>query len=199
MESVLGQRDRTIMFTSVILCHVIFWPNSAVANIEAACLQMSYFFSYRLGWSAELKCSTVVKDEGVSKLWGFFDPITGQNTGAVSQFSLLELTLLPAPHCGGSCFISFRQSHPGYLKLPSFPIWTVSWSKTGWKLLVWLSHSSSSRNGTCSCLHLVMTVIWISTADQNEESLQDLSDHSLGWAFRRLLISSMRNRIANVK
>lgn len=154
------------------------------------------------GWSAELRCSAVVEDGGVFKnMRVFFYPITGQNTVVVCQFSPLEFTLLPALQFGGPALFLPGKATQIVLKSLLFPfeLSHVSWSERGWKFLVWLSHSSFSRNGTCTYLHLVMTVLWIFIADQNEGSLQDLSDHSLGSAFRRLLISSVRNGIANLK
>lgn len=47
-----------------ILCRVNYRPNSALENIGAACLQM---IQLGPGWSAELRCSTVVENEGVFK------------------------------------------------------------------------------------------------------------------------------------
>lgn len=72
----------------------------------------------------------------------FFDPIIGQNTAAVCQFSPMEGTVLPALQVGGSCLIPFRQSQPGYLKSPPFAIWTDS-SDSIWNRLE-ITHVTSS-------------------------------------------------------
>lgn len=133
------------------------------------------------GWSAELKCSAVVEDEEVFKnvfwnIWGVLTP---------SQVKTLQLfahspcwRLLSFQLCSVEDPASFFPGKATHVILNCllfpFELSHVSWSETGWKLLVWLSHSSFSRKGTCSCFYMMITVLWISIADQNEGSLQDL-------------------------
>lgn len=175
-----GQSDHVHLH---MLCQVNCCPNFAVANIGAACLHQSYFFSYSLGGQQNM---SAFLPHHRSKQCGCLPALP---TGVYSSSSSAVWR---------TCSFFSRQSHPDNLKEPSFPIWTEPCVLI-WKFLVWLSHSSFSRNGTCTYLHLVMTVLWIFVADQNEGSLQDLSDHSLGSAFRILLISFIGNGIENLK
>lgn len=183
VEGILGQRDRVIMFTSICFAKWIVVQILLLQTLEQ---------------HAFIRVTSSVTAWVVSRIWGVFLPhhrskqcgcLPALPTGVYSSSSSAVWR---------TCSFFSRQSHPDNLKEPSFPIWTEPCVLI-WKFLVWLSHSSFSRNGTCTYLHLVMTVLWIFVADQNEGSLQDLSDHSLGSAFRILLISFIGNGIENLK